>query len=282
MTPPGNTPDLSPTTLEEPISPFDEAVETLISHDVAMALEEAKREQREMLQTPTPNGPQPGIHPGIGWISNQILPDWKLPNVPDGNGTYPGKKLPYKLLPIMSDQFLFAEDKKHSPLVDAALENLNDPTLKAKAADLVAVHASPTEFNLKEWIFSKIHGGRNPHDVKHSVSGADARTMTQNSVTSCDLSLHPTRCPLHLEASDANKGVMSHSYGRFIIPLSQHDSKPEKPHHGDLTVTLGVISEGEQGTRGQDEGVGNTVGKRMNVLPSPLDALWPQSTSAHI
>jgi hypothetical protein len=28
--------------------------------------------------------------------------------------------------------FLFAEDEKHSPLVDAALEDLEDPTLKAK------------------------------------------------------------------------------------------------------------------------------------------------------
>jgi hypothetical protein len=86
-TPPGNTPDLPPTTPDEPISPFDEAVETLISHDVVMALEEAERERCEMLRTPTPDGPQPNVHPGVGWIPNQILPNWKLPNVPDGNGT---------------------------------------------------------------------------------------------------------------------------------------------------------------------------------------------------
>jgi hypothetical protein len=56
-----------------------------------MALEEAEREQREMLRTPTPDGPQPDVHPGVGWIPNQILPDWKLPNVPDGNGTTTAK-----------------------------------------------------------------------------------------------------------------------------------------------------------------------------------------------
>jgi hypothetical protein len=71
----GNTPDLPPTTPEEPISPFDEAIETLISHDIAMALEEAEREQQEMLRTPTPDGPQPDVHLGIGWIPNQILPN---------------------------------------------------------------------------------------------------------------------------------------------------------------------------------------------------------------
>jgi hypothetical protein len=70
ITPPGNTPDLLPTTPEEPISPFDEAVETLISHNIAMALEEAEREQHEMLQTPTPDGPQPDVHPGVEWIPN--------------------------------------------------------------------------------------------------------------------------------------------------------------------------------------------------------------------
>ncbi|KAH9979295.1 hypothetical protein BGW80DRAFT_1248669 [Lactifluus volemus] len=154
MTPPGNTPDLPPTTPDEPISPFDEAVETLISHDVAMALEEAEREQRKMMRTPTPDGPQPNIHPGVGWIPNEILPDWKLPNLRshryDGrrrtlSPRHPGKELPYELPPVTGktslipqrpynrkQRFLFAEDEKHTPLVDAALEDLEDPTLKAE------------------------------------------------------------------------------------------------------------------------------------------------------
>ncbi|KAH9973658.1 hypothetical protein BGW80DRAFT_1458731 [Lactifluus volemus] len=98
-----------------------------------MALKEAKREQREMLRTPTPNGPQPDVHPGVGWIPNQILPNWKLPNVPDGNRTSTAS---FILIDMTNDdgplRFLFAEDKKHTPLVDAALEDLEDPTLKAE------------------------------------------------------------------------------------------------------------------------------------------------------
>ncbi|KAH9952413.1 hypothetical protein BGW80DRAFT_1452512 [Lactifluus volemus] len=133
-TPPGNTPDLSPTspTLDDPISSSDEA---------------------------------PGVKPGVGWIVNQILPDWKLPNVPDGNGTSTaafvliditdddgpsvlgtqGKNCPTSCRPLRAararfpqrpytrkQRFLFAEDEKHSPLVDAALEELEDPTLMAE------------------------------------------------------------------------------------------------------------------------------------------------------
>ncbi|KAH9972046.1 hypothetical protein BGW80DRAFT_1252877 [Lactifluus volemus] len=130
-----------------------------------MALEEAEREQREMMWTPTPDGPQPDVHPGVGWIPNEILPDWKLPNVPDGNGTSTasfvlidmtdddgpsvlgtqGKNCPTSCRPLRAKQarfpqrpynrkqrFLFAEDEKHTPLVDAALEDLEDPTLKAE------------------------------------------------------------------------------------------------------------------------------------------------------
>jgi hypothetical protein len=130
-----------------------------------MALEEAEREQREMLRTPTPDGPQPGVKPGVGWTVNQILPDWKLPNVPDGNGTSTaafvlidmtdddgpsvlgtqGKNCPTSCRPLRAtrarfpqrpytckQRFLFAEDEKHSPLVDAALEELEDPTLTAE------------------------------------------------------------------------------------------------------------------------------------------------------
>ncbi|KAH9965679.1 hypothetical protein BGW80DRAFT_1462510 [Lactifluus volemus] len=166
-TPPGNTPDLSPTspTPDDPISSSDEAVDALITHDFEMALEEVEREQREMLRTPTPDGPQPGVKPGVGWIANQILPDWKLPNVPDGNGTSTaafvlidmtdddgpsvlgtqGKNCPTSCRPLRAararfpqrpytrkQRFLFAEDEKHSPLVDAALEELEDPTLTAE------------------------------------------------------------------------------------------------------------------------------------------------------
>jgi hypothetical protein len=166
-TPPGNTPDLSPTSPnpDDPISSSDEAVDALITHDFEMALEEAEREQREMLRTPTPDGPQPGVKPGVGWIANQILPDWKLPNVPDGNGTSTaafvlidmtdddgpsilgtqGKNCPTSCRPLRAararfpqrpytrkQRFLFAEDEKHSPLVDAALEELEDPTLTAE------------------------------------------------------------------------------------------------------------------------------------------------------
>jgi hypothetical protein len=88
-TPLGNTPDLSPTspTSKGPILSTDEAVNALITHDFEMALEKAEREQCEMLRTSTPNGPQPDVHLGVGWIANRILPNWKLPNVSDGNGT---------------------------------------------------------------------------------------------------------------------------------------------------------------------------------------------------
>ncbi|KAH9952779.1 hypothetical protein BGW80DRAFT_1469321 [Lactifluus volemus] len=62
-------------TPDDPISSSDEAVDALITHDFEMALEEAEREQREMLRTLHLMDP------------SRILPDWKLPNVPDGNGT---------------------------------------------------------------------------------------------------------------------------------------------------------------------------------------------------
>ncbi|KAH9958170.1 hypothetical protein BGW80DRAFT_1256989 [Lactifluus volemus] len=83
MTPPSNTPDLSPMfpTSDHPISSSDKAVEALITHNFEMALKETEREQWELLQTPTPDGPQSNVHlchkflayQEEAWITNEHL-----------------------------------------------------------------------------------------------------------------------------------------------------------------------------------------------------------------
>ena len=49
---------------------FADVVHALVQHDVEAQVACVAREEEDEAQTPSPTGPQPGIHPGPGWRSN--------------------------------------------------------------------------------------------------------------------------------------------------------------------------------------------------------------------
>src|SRR6266581_230321 len=50
--------------------PFETIVNALVQRDVDAQIARIAREDEEEGRTPMPNGPQPGIHPGPGWVKN--------------------------------------------------------------------------------------------------------------------------------------------------------------------------------------------------------------------
>jgi len=50
--------------------PFEQIVNALVQRDVDAQVARIVREEEEEGQTPMPNGPQPGVHPGPGWACN--------------------------------------------------------------------------------------------------------------------------------------------------------------------------------------------------------------------
>jgi len=151
----------------DPAPPFAQVVNTLIQCDVDEQIARIAREEEEEGRTPTPNGPQPGVHPGPGWARNcedaginyifiiptdppqnyEIAPyvsiNWSTTS-PELLGTR-GKNCPVhaKHLHARADEFpraaldrrqefFFADNQTHSDGVDWAMRQEGDDTLRAE------------------------------------------------------------------------------------------------------------------------------------------------------
>jgi hypothetical protein len=55
---------------DEPPPFVDHAVNVLVQHEVQALTAAFEREEEERQRTPSPSGPQPGVHPGPGWSVN--------------------------------------------------------------------------------------------------------------------------------------------------------------------------------------------------------------------
>jgi len=147
--------------------PFDRIVNALVQRDVDTQVARIAWEEEEEGRTPTPNGPQPGVHPGPGWARNcedrginyifiiptdppqnhEIAPfvtiDWNTTS-PELLGTR-GKGCPVhaKHLHARADEFpraaldrrqefFFADNQTHSDGVDWAMRQEGDDTLHAE------------------------------------------------------------------------------------------------------------------------------------------------------
>jgi len=147
--------------------PFEQIVNTLVQRDVDAQVARIAREEEEEGRTPTPNGPQPGVHPGPGWARNcedrGINFIFLIPTDPpqrqeiapfvtiDWNTTSPkllgtrgrGCSVHSKPLHARADEFpraaldrrqefFFADNQTHSDGVDWAMRQEGDDTLRAE------------------------------------------------------------------------------------------------------------------------------------------------------
>jgi len=147
--------------------PFESIVNALIQRDIDAQIVQVAREEDEERRTPTPTGPQPGVHPRPGWARNcedaginfifiiltdppqrhEIAPfvtiDWNTTS-PELLGTR-GKGCPVhsKHLHTCADEFpraaldrrqefFFADNQTHSEGVDWAMQQEGNDTLRAK------------------------------------------------------------------------------------------------------------------------------------------------------
>jgi len=151
----------------EAAPPFEHIVNTLVQRDVDAQVARITREEEEEGRMPTPDGPQPGVHPGPGWAHNcedaginyifliptdplqqfEIAPfitiDWSSSS-PELLGTHGlGYPVHAKHLHARADEFphaaldrrqefFFAEHQTHSDGVDWAMRQEGDDTLRAE------------------------------------------------------------------------------------------------------------------------------------------------------
>jgi len=147
--------------------PFEQVVNALVQRDVDAQIARIAREEADEGRTPTPNGPQPGTHPGPGWAKNcedhginyifliptdppqrfEIAPfvsiDWSSTS-PELLGTRGlGCPVHAKHLHARADEFprpaldrrqefFFADNQTHSDGVDWAMRREGDDTLRAE------------------------------------------------------------------------------------------------------------------------------------------------------
>jgi len=147
--------------------PFEQVVNALVQRDIDAQIARIEREEAEEGRTPTPNGPQPGVHPGPGWANNcedrgvnyifliptnppqqfEIAPfvsiDWSSTS-PELLGTRGlGCPVHAKHLHARADEFprpaldrrqefFFADNQTHSDSVDWAMHQEGDDTLRAE------------------------------------------------------------------------------------------------------------------------------------------------------
>jgi len=147
--------------------PFEQIVNALVQRDVDAQVARITREEEEEGRTPTPNGPQPGVHPRPGWARNceddrvnyifliptdppqryEIAPfisiDWSSTS-PELLGTRGlGYPVHAKHLHARADEFpraaldrrqefFFAEHQTHTDGVDWAMWQEGDDTLRAE------------------------------------------------------------------------------------------------------------------------------------------------------
>jgi len=160
---PSSPPQFFQTDPREAAPPFEQIVNALVQRDIDAQVARIAREEEEG-RTPTPNGPQPGVHPGPGWAKNcedvginfifliptdtpqryEIAPfitiDWNTTS-PELLGTR-GKGCPVhaKHLHARADEFpraaldrhqefFFADNQTHSDGIDWALRQEGDDTL---------------------------------------------------------------------------------------------------------------------------------------------------------
>ena len=149
------------------VPPFEQIVNALVQRDVDAQVARITREEEEAGRTLTPDGPQPGVHPGPGWAHNcedeginfifiiptdplqrhEIAPfvtiDWNTTS-PELLGTR-GRGCPVhaKHLHAHADEFpraaldrrqefFFADNQTHSDGVDWAMWQEGDDTLRAE------------------------------------------------------------------------------------------------------------------------------------------------------
>ena len=151
----------------EAAPPFDQIVNALVQRDVDAQVACIAQEEEDEARTPSPTGPQPGVHPGPGWYKNfeevavnyvfliptdapqryEIAPyvmiDWNTTS-PELLGTW-GCNCPVhaKHLHARADEFprpaldrrqefFFADHQTHTEGVDWALTQEGDDTLRAE------------------------------------------------------------------------------------------------------------------------------------------------------
>lgn len=186
-----NNEGLGPTTLPDPVPPMptspppflpdgpidaspsyardeevDEVMNALVLRDVEAAAAALAREEEERRRTPSPTGPQPGVHPGPGWSVNFEDPGFRYVfNIPsdgeqrelatfvqiDWNATNPellgtlGRSCPIYARSLharpdefprpafdLQQEFFFADKQTHTAGVDWAMEQENDNSLRAE------------------------------------------------------------------------------------------------------------------------------------------------------
>jgi len=149
------------------VPPFEQIVNALVQRDVDAQVARITREEEEEGRTLTPDGPQPGVHPGPGWAKNceergvnyifliptdppqryEIAPfvsiDWSSTS-PELLGTRGlGCPVHAKHLHARADEFpraaldrrqefFFADNQTHSDGVDWAIRQEGDNTLRAE------------------------------------------------------------------------------------------------------------------------------------------------------
>jgi len=155
---------------------FIDMVHTLVQHDVDAQVARVAQEEEDEARTPSPTGPQPGVHPGPGWRINfedpgvhymfqiptdeaqrtEIAPfvmiDWNTMS-PELLGTR-GRGCPVhaKHLHAHADEFpwpafnrrqefFFEERQTHSDGVDWAMQQEGDDTIRTEVIRNCAAHA---------------------------------------------------------------------------------------------------------------------------------------------
>ena len=173
---PSSPPQFLQADLQDPAPPFEQIVNALIQRDVDAQAACVAREEEDKARTPSPTGPQPGVHPGPGWHVNfeeatihyvfqipsgnhgyEIAPfvmiDWNTTSL-ELLGTW-GRGCPVhaKHLHAHADEFphpafdrrqefFFADNQTHSEGVDWAMRQEGDDTLRA---EVVRHHAAHTK-----------------------------------------------------------------------------------------------------------------------------------------
>ena len=147
--------------------PFAQVINALVQQDVDEQVARITREEDEERRTPTPDGPQPGVHPGPGWGKNCeeeginyifLIPTGSYPTYEiapfvtiDWNTTSPellgtrGKGCPVHAKQLLAhadefpraaldrrQEFFFADNQTHSDGVDWAMRQEGDDTLRAE------------------------------------------------------------------------------------------------------------------------------------------------------
>jgi len=187
---PSSPPQFLQTDPLDAVPPFEQIVNVLVQRNVDMQVARIAREEEEEGRTPTPNGPRPSVHSGLGWAKNcedagvnyifiiptdppqryEIAPfvsiDWSSTS-PELLGTRRlGCPVHAKHLHARADEFphaaldyrqefFFADNQTHSDGVDWAICQEGDDTLRAevirhRAARTKVIHRAQQVAEMRE------------------------------------------------------------------------------------------------------------------------------------